>query len=791
MTKAEQILESMTLEQKIAQLQCALSFGTKIDSEQCPDGLGEVGLLAGVGKEQLAEMIAECSDEIAAKSKGVHPIFHLETLTGVSIAEADVFPSAIGLGASFDPEVVEKSVQIIHNQAKAVGVNQALSPVLDVCRDPRWGRIGETYGEDPTLNAMIGTAFVKALQGEEGDKMCATGKHFLGYGFSSGGINMATCMASMREIREVYAKPFQAAISEADLMSIMNSYGTIDGEMVIGSEKIMTDLLRNELEFDGMVVSDYASIEHLLDHRLATDTVEAGLQALKAGLDVECPQPVGYKTADLVNAVKTGKLEESYIDRAVLRILKVKEKLGLIGDEYKKGIESKDRQKAFSDENIQKQCLETAQKTIVMLKNDGILPLEKNKKKVAVIGPHADNKRLLFGCYTFAAGTDMMIGGSLSDQAGMESSLDDMAKAMDVQKGIPKYEGSTVEKSNEEALKAVEAIYPDTKTVLASIKDKNLNVEVSYIKGCDIAGYDRSEFNSAIKLAEESDVVIMTLGGKYGWGGSCTIGEGIDTDDIGLPGVQEELALKVIGIGKPTIIVHMDARPLSSAALEEKANAILECWFPGTIGGLAIADVLFGDYNPAGRLPVTVARSAGQIPIYCGQYTGNSYYSDATPTVSARYVDSTTRPLYYFGHGLSYTEFAYSDLKIDGANVAPDGEVKISCKIKNIGEKDGEEVAQLYVSDLMASMLRPYKEFAGCKRVFLKAGEEKEVEFTVRADQFAFIGKNDRWIVEEGDMQVMIGGSSEKLELSGQFHITETVEIRPAHRGFYAKAKIK
>lgn len=791
MTRVEQILEGMTLEQKIAQLQCMLSFGTKIDSEQCPDGLGEVGMLSSVGKEQLADIISECSDEIAAKSNGVHPIFHVETLTGVSLVDADVFPSAIGFGASFDPEVVEKSVRIIHDQAKAAGFNQALSPVLDVCRDPRWGRIGETYGEDPTLNAMIGTAYVKALQGEADDKMCATGKHFLGYGFSSGGINMATCAASMREIREVYAKPFQAAISEADLMSIMNSYGTVDGEMVIASEKILTDLLRNELEFDGMVVSDYASIEHLLDHRLATDTADAGMQALKAGLDVECPQPVGYKTADLVNAVKNGTLEESYIDRAVLRVLKVKEKLGLIGGDNKQEKQSKDRKNVFSDENIKKQCLETAQKTIVMLKNDGILPLKKDKKKIAVIGPHADNKRLLFGCYTFAAGTDMMIGGSLSDQAGMESSLDDMAKAMEVQNDVPKYKGSTVEKSNEDALRAVEAIYPNTKTILTSIKEKTPNAEVSYIKGCDVAGCDRSEFDMAIKLAEESDVVIMTLGGKYGWGGSCTVGEGIDTNDIGLTGIQEELALKVIETGKPTIIVHMDARPLSSVALEEKANAILECWFPGTIGGLAIADVLFGDYNPAGRLPVTVARSAGQIPVYCGQYTGNSYYSEMASTVSARYVDSTTKPLYYFGYGLSYTEFAYSDLKINGANVDPDGEVKISCRVKNIGERDGEEVVQLYVSDIMASMLRPYKEFAGCKRVALKAGEEKEVEFTVRADQFAFIGKNDRWIVEEGDMHVMVGGSSEKLDLSGQFHITKTVEIRPAHRGFYAKTQVK
>ena len=785
-----ELLKKMTLEQKIAQLQCTMTFGGKMDAEQFPDGLGEVGMMAGASKEELAEVISDFSDKVAANANGVRPIFHLETLTGASLAEADVFPSAIGLGASFDPEMVGKCVEIIHDQALAVGYTQSLSPVLDVCRDPRWGRIGETYGEDPTLNAMLGVAYVKALQGTGNDRMCATGKHFLGYGFSSGGINMATCMASMREIREVYAKPFQAAITKAGLMSIMNSYGTIDGEMVIGSKRILSDLLRDEMEFDGIVVSDYASIEHLLDHRQVADMAEGGRQALKAGLDVECPQPVGYKTEDLLRAVRSGELEESYIDRAVLRILKVKEKLGLI-DENGGSRKQKARKDVFFNEKNKQQSLEASRKSIVMLKNDGVLPLRKEKQKIAVIGPHADNKRLLFGCYTFAAGTDMMIGGSLADQAGMESSVDELAQAMEVQNDVPKYEGSTVERSNEDALKAVEAIYPSTKTVLESLREKNPEAEISYLKGCDIAGCDRSEFDQAVQLAEDSDVVIMTLGGKYGWGGSCTIGEGVDSDDIGRPGIQEELALRIIDTGKPVIIVHMDGRPLSSAALAEKVGAILECWFPGTIGGLAIADVIYGDYNPAGRLPVTVPRSTGQIPVYSGQYVGNSYYSESAPTVSARYVDSTTRPLYYFGYGLSYTEFSYSDLKIENQDAVADEEVKISCKVKNIGTRDGEEVVQLYVSDLMASMLRPYKEFAGCKRLALKAGEEKTIEFIVRADQFAFVGKDDKWIVEEGDMQVMIGGSSEKIELTGMFHITNSAEIRPAHRGFYAEVNVQ
>lgn len=450
-----------------------------------------------------------------------------------------------------------------------------------------------------------------------------------------------------------------------------------------------------------------------------------------------------------------------------------------------------ERFRTFNDPKTFECCRETARKSIVLLKNDGILPLEKKKQRIAVIGPHADNVRLLFGCYTYAAGTDMMIGGSLADQAGMETNVANMAEAMDVQNNVPKYKGSMVEKDNAAALKAVELSYPHTGTILNAIREKVPEAEVIYTKGCDIAGCDKEGFLQAIKNAEEADIVIMTLGGKYGWGGSCTIGEGIDTDDIGIPGVQEELAVKVLNTGKPVILIHMDGRPFSSDRLDQGANAILENWFPGTSGGQPIADVLFGDYNPAGRLPATAVRNVGQIPVYNGQYVGNSYYSSLCPTTSARYVDSTTEPLYYFGHGLSYTRFAYSDLEIINPNVAPDESVIISCKVKNIGGYDGEEVVQLYVSDLCASMLRPYQEFAGCKRIFLKTGEEKKVVFTVRADQFAFVNREGKWVVEAGDMQASLGGASNQLPLSGRFHITQTVEIRPAKRGFFAKTAIQ
>lgn len=787
MSKAEELLKKMTLEQKIAQMHCALAFGGGVDASQWPDGLGEVGLMTADTKEQLAEAIHATAETIAANANGVRPAFHVETLTGVSMAEATVFPSAIGLGATFDPELVGRAASLIHEQAKAAGYDQALSPVLDVCRDPRWGRIGETYGEDPTLNALIGTAFVKALQGPEDDRFCATGKHFLGYGMSCGGVNMATCVIPQRELREVYAKPFQAAITEGGLMSIMNSYGTIDGEMVTGSRHILTDLLRGEMEFDGAVVSDYASIEHLVDHRLAKDIAEAGVQALKAGLDVECPIPSGYRTDYLKNALEKGILTEEDIDQTTLRILKMKEHMGLLEEEP---VDYARLEKAFSNPKNEQCSLEAARKSIVLLKNDGILPLEKKAQKIAVIGPHADNIRLVFGCYTLAAGMDMMIGGSLADQAGMETSMDDLEKSFEIQKDVPKYKNSTVERDHPAVAPAVAAIYPNTKTVLTAIREKVPQAEITYTKGCEVAGDDRDGFAEAIDMAKTADVAILTLGGKYGWGGSCTIGEGVDADDIGLTGVQEELALRIIETGTPVIIVHMDARPFANPLLAEHANAILENWFPGTTGGLALADVLFGDYNPAGRLPATAVRSVGQIPVYHSQPIGNSYYMGKCSSSSARYVDSTPEPLYPFGHGLSYTQFAYSDLSIEKPNIHHDECTTISCYVKNVGDRDGEEVVQLYVSDLQASMLRPYQEFAGCCRVFLKAREEKKISFTLRADQFAFINKDDQWVVEAGDMLIAVGGVSNDLPLQGTFHIEDTALIRPAKRGFYAKAKI-
>ena len=734
--RAKDLLGRMTWEEKLAQLQCVMVMDTEGMSELADKkyGIGEIMVQsAAEDPAKTAEVNRKIIHHVIENSRfGIPPILHAEALSGAVLPGAMVFPSAIGLGATFHPAAVEAMTDTISQQMRAAGYRQALSPVMDLGRDPRWGRIGETYGEDPALCAMMSVAFTKGLQGKDSEKeVAATGKHFLGYSYGDGGLNMSSNPITERDIREEYAKPFQAAISEAGLMSVMNSYGTLDHELVIGSEKILTSLLRDEMKFDGAVVSDYHSIDKLVSHRITEDMTEAGVKALKAGLDVECPMPVGY-TEELLKWVESGKLDGAYIDRAVLRVLELKFKLGLFENPYP--LDPEMVRNAFYSQEHERRSLQAARESIVMLKNEGILPLDKQKKKVAVIGPHADSPRLLFGCYTLPAAVDMGLSGALSEMAGMEEA----AKKADTVERADTYEGSNVLREPEIVGQALAGMYGQTTpTILSCIKEKLADSEATYEKGCEYAGYDRSGFAPAIQAAKEAEVAIVTAGGKYGWDGSCTVGEGIDSAGIGLT------------------------------------------------GGQAVANVIFGDYNPAGRLPVTAARNAGQIPVYAGQKTGNAYPAVRSKMSLCKYVEDCVEPLYPFGHGLSYSSFVYSDLHItDGAPC--DGEIEVSLNITNVSDWDGEEVVQIYIEDVLTEMLRPNREFAGCDRIFLKAGETKTVEFRMKADQFAYLDQQMEWFVEAGEMKVYAGASSDDIRLTGKFRILDSGRIEGNRRGFYA-----
>lgn len=784
--RVEGLIAQMTREQKVAQLQCTIPIAGLLQDglARFPHGLGAaLAMSAGTsigGDADHFEAIQSTASE--RTGLGIRPLLHGEAVSGWTGIGGTVFPSAIGLGATWNPAVVQTMTDLIRRQMLAVGVRQALSPVMDVARDPRWGRVGETYGEDPTLAAAMSVAFVRGLQGENlREGVAATGKHFLGFSHGAAGLNMTSNAITPRELREVYAKPFQAAITEAGLVSMMNSYGSIDGEHAIVSKHILTDLLRGEMGFDGPVVSDYMSINLAVDLNVAADAEDGGVKALQAGLDVELPTPYGFGPG-LIDAIERGELDEAVLDRAVRRMLTLKSRLGLLdGASARLDLIAE----AYDPASTRTHTLAAAHEAIVLLKNDGVLPLAKDLRKIAVIGPHGNSLRLFFGCYTGPAGIDLTLSGNLSEMAGMLD-LPEMSAGMDATPQAPLFEGSHVRSEPPQVEAAIRAALGGrTPTILESVQAKVPDACVIWEQGCDIAGTRRTGFDAAVAAAADADVVILTLGGKYGWGSSCTSGEGIDTDDIGLPGVQEELARRVLETGTPTVFVHMDAKPLSSEYVAEHFPAVIENWFPGETGGEALTDVLFGDYNPAGRLPMTAARHTGQIPIYAAHRRSDS----VTGTALSRYFDGEKAPLWAFGEGLSYTTFDYSDLVVD-PTVQADGEVHIACSITNTGERDGDEVVQLYIRDELASMVRPVQELAGFARVHLAAGESTTVRFTVRADQFAFLDTEMRWVVEAGEMGVRVGASSIDRRLTGSFRIESSAFVDGARRGFYATVAV-
>lgn len=781
--RAQEILKDLTLEQKLAQVM-GMFDGEVVPPdimERFPNGLGGIAFMPGTNSKEKNYELMEKETEILTKNCGIPAMRHNEALTGQMTADSTVFPSAIALGATWNPETVKDMADLIRKQMVSEGTRHALSPVMDVARDPRWGRVGETYGEDPALCAAMSVAFTKGLQSdnlEEG--VIATGKHFLGYSLSEGGLNMAANPIPARELREVYAKPFQAAITEANLGAIMNSYGSIDGELIIASHHILTELLREEMGFEGVVVSDYMSIDKMVDLQISETPEEAGITALKAGLDLELPIPYGY-TPKMLELLADDKEGREALDRAAGKVLEAKLKLGLMDHCAGK--------KEWMEESYHRSLtepfsLQAARESIVLLKNDGILPLRKEIKKIGLVGPHADSIRLLFGGYTYPAAYERDVTDAMSDMPGMMAVS---RKKKENPYRMPHLPGSTIRGTSDFIESSLREHYKGkTKTILAAIKEQYPDTEIRAAKGCEVAGTDESGFAEALEIAQWADVVIVTCGGKYGWGSSCTTGEGIDCDSIGLSGVQEKLAMQIAKLDKPAIFVHMDVKPLSSECIVRKYNAVLENWFPGDTGGKALAEVLAGVYNPAGRLPMTAARNTGQIPIYSAQRKGSGYHPGDGMTI-AKYAEGEKTPLFCFGEGLSYTTFAYDNLQVT-KEADPTGIIRISCDVQNTGTIDGEEVVQFYITDMISQMIRPEQELAGFYRVFLKVGERKTIHFESRVDQFAFLDKHMKWLVEAGDMQVKIGASSEDIRLEGKFKIKESAYIEGKSRGFYAKA---
>jgi beta-glucosidase len=778
------LLSKMTLEQKIDQLGCLVTISRDIPDFKTliPRGIGNVGAFS------TAENAGLIADYVTALQKflteetplGIPALIHCEASAGAQFTEANVFPSAIAQASTFDTELIREMADRIREQLHAIGFRQALSPVFDISRDPRWGRLTETYGEDPSLAGAMGCAFTAGLQGEDlRTGVLATGKHFAGHGMTEGGLNMARNIITGRELREVYCKPFQAAISRCGLKCVMNSYCSIDGEPVAASKKMLTGLLRDEMGFSGFVVSDYISIDRLVEpFRVAATFEEGGVKALNAGLDVEYPRPRGFTHA-MKDAVASGNLDPARIDRAAAGVLRAKFALGLFENPFP------DKKRLFSLLHLEKTDdlnEKIARESFILLKNDNsLLPLPKDLKKIALIGPHGDSIRSFFGTFSYPAVLDMTLSREEDGQEFEEPGL----IIYDVEQDYP----GQIRETSPRIEKILRKQFPRTKSLRRALEDYLPGTEIRYARGISVSGNDTGGEDEALACAAESDVVILTLGGKNGWGITSTVGEGIDATSIGLPGRQEDFARKIRLLNKKTVILHFDGRPLSSAYTASAFDALMEVWQAGEFGGEAICKTLFGEYNPGGKLPLTAARNAGQIPVYYSLPRGSGYVSAGGAGMIRNkngYINDTAFPLFPFGHGLSYTTFDYSDLTVSKDTVGAGESFRVGLRLTNTGSRRGDEVVQLYFSDRIASMVRPVMELAGFKRVTLEPGKTASVSFTLDPSIFAFLDGDMRWVTEAGDFDLLLGKSSGDICLTGAVRVRETVAVDPRRRMFFA-----
>ncbi len=620
-----------------------------------------------------------------------------------------IFPIPLGEAASWDLEAIELSSRIAATEASAAGLNWTYAPMVDITRDPRWGRVMEGAGEDTWLGSRIAEARVHGVQGKkigDTDAMLACVKHFAAYGAATAGRDYNTVDMSERYLREYYLPPYKAAI-QAGAATVMTSFNDYDGVPATGNKFLLTDILRKEWGFKGFVVTDYTSINEMVAHGIVSNEKEAGELSLNAGVDMDMQGAVYQRF--LKQSLKEGKVTLLQINEAVRRILRVKFDMGLFDDPYKYCDENRQKAMLLSPEH-RKAAREVARKSIVLLKNDNnALPLQRNQK-ILLVGPLADNKSELIGNWNGSGNAD------------------------------------------------------DCISLAEGLKGLNVTLE----KGCDIEGMDKSHFSSAIAAAQNADVVVVAIGEK-----AMMSGEATSKTDITLPGVQEDLILELCKTGKPIVVVLMNGRPLAIPKIAEKATAILETWWLGTETGHAIADVLLGDYNPAGKLTMTFPRSVGQVPVFYNEKsTGRPYNPDSKWT--SQYIDEVNAPLYPFGFGLSYTTFSYSEptakatyLPADeksGKMAHPKYPVTLQVTVTNTGKVAGEEVVQLYVRDLVGSVTRPVKELKGFQKIMLQPGESKNLTFTLKEEDFRFYRRNMTFGTESGEYDLMVGGNSTDLK---------------------------
>lgn len=744
--RVNDLLGRMTVNEKVGQLLCPLGWPMYTKSDKGKVGISDtyikrmtqmpIGsfwavlradpwtqktLTTGLNPKLAAEALNALQKYAVEKTRlGIPILFAEEAPHGHMAIGATVFPTALSQASTFDEELIQKMGEAIGLEVRAQGAHVGYGPVLDIAREPRWSRMEETFGEDPVLTGILGTAMVKGMQGQDykdGKHVYSTLKHFAAYGIPEGGLNGEQANVGQRTLFSELLPQFKRAV-KAGVASIMTSYNSIDGVPCTANKYLLTDVLRNQWGFKGAVFSDLQSIEGIAStHHVAEDWGEAGVLALKAGVDFDL-EGNSYGP-NLEKKLQEGKITMEDLDRAVRNVLRLKFQMGLFENPY---VDPNVAAKVVRSKEHKELARQVAREGVVLLKNDGLLPLSKNLKRVAVIGPNADMMYNQLGDYT-------------APQDRKELT-----------------------------------------TVIDGVKNLLPKAQVTYVKGCAVRDTTQSQIKEAVAAAKAADVTILVVGGSsardfettYLSTGAAIVnknaiadmecGEGYDRADLHLMGDQEKLMKALLDSGVKLVVVYIQGRPLNMNLASEQANALLTAWYPGEQGGQAIADVLFGDYNPAGRLPVGIPRNVGQLPVHYSKHPSHNY------------VDSSADPLFSFGYGLSYTKFEYSDLQLVPGN-GMDVYQMVKCTVKNVGNVDGDEVVQLYINDVVASVEPLHKALKGFKRIHLKAGESKEISFNLGFEELSLYNMQMQQVVEPGKFKVMIGAASNDIRLNGEFEI--------------------
>ncbi len=790
--RAADLLAKLSLDEKMAQVQCYFPRNADVSdfAERFPLGVGEVACLEMRSMKTIDQAIylqhAIQHAAIEASPHGIPAIFHMEGLCGLLLEGAASFPCGLGRAASFDTALERQVGWTVGRQAAAMGIAHVLAPVLDVSHNPRFGRYGETYGEDPALVSAMGTAYAQGIHDPLGKNLNteSVAKHFAGSHENQAGLHASSADVPSRKLREVYVKPFQAVMDEGGLLGIMPCYNSMDGVPASGSKKLLTGLPREEMGFQGLAVSDYSAIENMMTvQNVCGNKGEAGLLAMEAGMDVELPSAACFGP-ELQEKFASGEADMTILDQAVLRVLEAKFRMGLFEHPY--ALQGQEFDRSFyglHDKDISRR---SAQESIVLLKNEGILPIRTAPRRIAVIGWHAGTIRSMFGGYTHLSMAEGL-HGDLATMAGISEGGKVQRKAYSCYPGINVTDETPFREDYE---KIARTFYPQTKTLFEQIKTAFPDSDVQYAYGYDFTGTDESRFPEALALAEQSDLVILTLGGKHGTGFTCSMGENVDSASINLPPCQEKFIERAAAVCSRLVGIHLDGRPISSNNADKYLSAILEAWSPAEFGAEAICDVLCGRYNPSGKPPVTVAYTAGQTPIHYNHDHNSGYRRDCSNALPG-YVECPYSPRYHFGFGPSYTMFQYAGLTIDKTTYAPDEKAIITAQITNTGAWAGTEIVQLYIEDVVASTVRPVMQLEGAARVELASGETKTVRFAVPMSQLALLDRDDRWKIEKGVIRVMVGSSSQAPELTGEFSISADKYLDSGrNRGYFAQAEV-